>query len=162
MKNTPGHQAVGRIMRAYFLDQRSVVMIIVSACLAGFPCRYDGKATIHEKTRELVKAGKAILVCPEQLGGLPTPRSPSEIKNGNVISKEGMDVTKEFERGAAIVLEIANAYGCKEAILKARSPSCGKGKIYDGNFTGKIIAGNGKTAELLLKNGIDVKTEEEI
>ena len=137
-------------------------MIIVSACLAGFPCRYDGTATIHEKIRELVNAGKAILVCPEQLGGLPTPRSQSEIKNGNVISKEGTDVTKEFERGAAIVLEIANAYGCKEAILKARSPSCGKGKIYDGSFTGKIIAGNGKTAELLLKNGIDVKTEEEI
>ena len=110
MKNAPGPQAVGRIMRAYFLDQRSVVMIIVSACLAGFPCRYDGKATIHEKTRELVKAGKAILVCPEQLGGLPTPRSPSEIKNGNVISKEGMDGTKEFERGAAIVLVIA--MGC--------------------------------------------------
>jgi uncharacterized protein YbbK (DUF523 family) len=137
-------------------------MIIISACLAGFPCRYDGERKANEKVIKLVKGGKAILVCPEQLGGLTTPRLASEIKNGKVLDKQGKDVTKEFERGAEIVLEIAKEYGCKEAILKARSPSCGKGQIYDGTFSGRIITGSGKTAELLMKNGIGVKTEEEI
>ena len=136
-------------------------MLIVSACLAGFPCRYDGKKAINPAVQQLVKEGKAIPVCPEQLGGLPTPRSAAEMKEGKVINTDGDDVTKAFEKGAAVVLEIAQQYGCTAALLKARSPSCGKSLVYDGTFSGTIIAGNGKTADLLMKNGITVMTEEE-
>lgn len=136
-------------------------MLIVSACLAGFPCRYDGKKTINTAVQQLVKEGKAIPVCPEQLGGLPTPRLPAEMKAGKVINSDGNDVTEAFEKGAAVVLEIAKQYGCTDALLKARSPSCGKGRIYDGSFSGILIEGNGKTADLLMRNGITVTTEEE-
>ena len=136
-------------------------MLIVSACLAGFPCRYDGKKAINPVVQQLVKEGKAIPVCPEQLGGLPTPRSPAEMKAGKVINSDGNDVTEAFEKGAAVVLEIAKQYGCTDALLKARSPSCGKGRIYDGSFSGILIEGNGKTADLLMRNGITVTTEEE-
>ncbi|UTC43855.1 DUF523 domain-containing protein [Treponema sp. OMZ 857] len=136
-------------------------MIIVSACLAGFPCRYDGKKAINPAVQQLVKEGKAIPVCPEQLGGLPTPRSAAEMKAGKVINTDGDDVTEAFEKGAAVVLEIAQQYGCKDALLKARSPSCGKGLVYDGTFSGILTAGNGKTADLLMRNGITVMTEEE-
>ena len=134
-------------------------MILVSACLAGFPCHYDGTSKTNEKIVQLVREDKAIPVCPEQLGGLTTPRLPSEIRNGRVFSSEGRDVTPEFEKGAAAVLQIAKEYGCTKAILKARSPSCGKGQIYDGTFSGKLVDGNGKTTELLLENGIEVITE---
>ena len=136
-------------------------MIIVSACLAGFPCRYDGKKAINPAVQQLVKEGKAIPVCPEQLGGLPTPRSAAEMKEGKVINTDGDDVTEAFEKGAAVVLEIAQQYGCTDALLKARSPSCGKGLVYDGTFSGILTAGNGKTADLLMRNGITVMTEEE-
>ena len=136
-------------------------MLIVSACLAGFPCRYDGKKAINPVVQQLVKEGKAIPVCPEQLGGLPTPRLPAEMKAGKVINSDGNDVTEAFEKGAAVVLEIAKQYGCTDALLKARSPSCGKGRIYDGSFSGILIEGNGKTADLLMRNGITVTTEEE-
>ena len=136
-------------------------MLIVSACLAGFPCRYDGKKAINPAVQQLVKEGKAIPVCPEQLGGLPTPRLPAEMKAGKVINSDGNDVTEAFEKGAAVVLEIAKQYGCTDALLKARSPSCGKGRIYDGSFSGILIEGNGKTADLLMRNGITVTTEEE-
>ena len=136
-------------------------MLIVSACLAGFPCRYDGKKAINTAVQQLVKEGKAIPVCPEQLGGLPTPRLPAEMKAGKVINSDGNDVTEAFEKGAAVVLEIAKQYGCTGALLKARSPSCGKGRIYDGSFSGILIEGNGKTADLLMRNGITVTTEEE-
>lgn len=136
-------------------------MLIVSACLAGFPCRYDGKKAINPAVQQLVKEGKAIPVCPEQLGGLPTPRSAAEMKAGKVINTDGDDVTEAFEKGAAVVLEIAQQYGCKDALLKARSPSCGKGLVYDGTFSGILTAGNGKTADLLMRNGITVMTEEE-
>jgi hypothetical protein len=136
-------------------------MLIVSACLAGFPCRYDGKKAINPDVQQLVREGKAIPVCPEQLGGLPTPRSAAEVKAGRVINSDGDDVTEAFEKGAAVVLEIAQQYGCTDALLKARSPSCGKGLVYDGTFSGILTAGNGKTADLLMKNGITVMTEEE-
>ena len=137
-------------------------MILVSACLAGIPCRWDGKRKPNQKIVELVKAGKAIPVCPEQLGGLTTPREPSERVNNKVQSRNGQDVTKQFVLGSQIVLEIAREYSCTQAILKARSPSCGKGMIYDGTFKDTLIEGNGLTAELLIKNGIEVMTEEEI
>lgn len=133
-------------------------MILVSACLAGFPCRWDGSEKSDPAVVELVRRGKAIPVCPEQLGGLPTPREPSERSGGRIIAKSGRDVTAQFERGAAIVLGIALKYGCREAILKARSPSCGAGVIYDGTFGGGLAEGDGVATELLKKNGISVRT----
>ncbi|HNW83689.1 MAG TPA: DUF523 domain-containing protein [bacterium] len=136
-------------------------MIIISACLAGTPCRWDGIAKPDKRIIEMVKAGKAIPVCPEQLGGLPTPRDPSEIANGRVISKKGTDVTAQFDKGAQIVLRLAKLFECKEAILKSRSPSCGSGKIYDGTFSGNLVSGDGITARLLKDNGITVHTEED-
>ena len=137
-------------------------MILVSACLAGIPCRYNGESKLNKDVKQLIKDGEALFVCPEQLGGLTTPRPPAEIIKGRVIDKDGRDVTKEFLKGAEITLELARTYKCKKAILKARSPSCGKGKIYDGTFTGTLIEGNGITAEILVKNGIKVIDEDDI
>ena len=137
-------------------------MIIVSACLAGIKCRYDGNDNSNEKVIEMIKQRIAIPVCPEQLGGLPTPRVPVEILDSCVCSKEGMDVTKQFTKGAEETLKIAKMLQCKKAILKQRSPSCGFGLIYDGSHTGRVIEGNGVTAELLFKNGIKILTEEEL
>ena len=131
-------------------------MMIVSACLAGFPCRYDGKARPCEQVVELVRAGKAIPVCPEQLGGLPTPRTSCEIRDGRVVDAEGYDRTEAFRRGARAVLQIAQTYGATEALLQSRSPSCGSGRIYDGSFTKTLTAGDGVTARLLKENGIQV------
>lgn len=103
-----------------------------------------------------------IPVCPEQLGGLPTPRIPAERVKDRVITQVGVDVTKEYQIGAEEALKIAKLYNCKKAILKEKSPSCGCGKIYDGTFSRNLIVGNGVTAELLLKNGIEVFGESEI
>ncbi|MCX6748631.1 MAG: DUF523 domain-containing protein [Candidatus Pacearchaeota archaeon] len=137
-------------------------MKITSACLAGVKCMWDGEAKPCEKVIELVKQGKAIPVCPEQFGGLPSPRIPAEQKGERVIRKEGVDVTIQFEKGAEETLKIAQLINCKEAILKSKSPSCGSGKIYDGSFSGKLIDGDGITAKLLKKAGIKILTEEQI
>ena len=137
-------------------------MKVVSACLAGFKCRWDGKAYPCQKIIKLVKEGKAIPVCPEQLGGLTTPRIPAEQKGNKVFDKNGKDLTKAFLKGAQEVLRIAQSNNCKEAILKSKSPSCGSGKVYDGTFSGKLIKGDGICAGLLKKNGVKVFTEEEI
>lgn len=126
------------------------------------PCRWDGAEKSNAAVIQLVREGKAIPVCPEQLGGLSTPRAPSERFGDGVINREGQDVTREFRLGAEIVLAIARKYGCEEAILKAYSPSCGKGIIYDGSFTGTKIEGDGITAEILMEHGIKVRTESEI
>ena len=131
-------------------------MMIVSACLAGFPCRYDGEVKPCAQAVELVKAGKAIPVCPEQLGGLPTPRLPCEIRAGRVVDKNGTDRTEEYRRGAEAVLRIAETYGATQALLQNRSPSCGTGWIYDGTFTKTLVEGDGITARLLAENGIQV------
>ena len=137
-------------------------MYLISACLAGEPSRMDGRSKPRPEILDLVKAGQAVLVCPEVLGGLPTPRSPSERQpDGRVVNKLGQDVTGAFSRGAALALEICRSTGCACAILKARSPSCGKGEIYDGSFTGTRVPGNGACAGLLLEAGIPVLTEEE-
>jgi uncharacterized protein YbbK (DUF523 family) len=136
-------------------------MIIVSACLAGLHCRYDGAGKPSEKVIRLVEKGQAIPVCPEQLGGLPTPRAPAELIGEKVMRKDGIDVTEEFHRGAREALQLARLVGAKSAILKARSPSCGWGKIYDGSFSGRLIDGNGIFAELCKNNGMDVRTEED-
>ena len=131
-------------------------MILVSACLAGFKCKYNGESNTDMNIVELVKKGVAIPVCPEQLGGLPTPRVPSEIIGEKVFSKDGTDVTEQFEKGAHRTLEIAKLYNCTEAILKSKSPSCGFGKIYDGTFSGVLVNGDGITAKLLKENGVKV------
>ena len=135
--------------------------VLVSKCLAGSYCRYDGGTNLVPEIQRLVEQGFAVTACPEELGGLPTPRVPSERHNSRVVSREGHDVTLEFESGAETALRIARENGCRTAVLKSRSPSCGKGCIYDGSFTGKLVAGNGVTTDLFLKNGIRVITEEE-
>jgi uncharacterized protein YbbK (DUF523 family) len=137
-------------------------MIIVSACLAGVNCRYDGGTKPCAAVIRLVAEEQAIPVCPEQLGGLPTPRLPAEQVGEKVIRKDGLDVTAEFMRGAREALKIARLVGAKTAILKARSPSCGSGKIYDGSFTGRLVDGDGVFAGLCKKEGIEVRTEEEL
>ncbi len=137
-------------------------MIIVSACLAGYRCRYDGKTVPNDEIVALVKEGKAIPVCPEMLGGLPCPRIPSErLPDGSkVVASDGRDVTGAFLLGARETLRMARLYGCRHAILKARSPSCGCGRIYDGSFSGTLREGNGVTAQLLLGNGITVEVKD--
>jgi len=137
-------------------------MKLCSACLLGIKCRYDGKDACNKKVIMLLKTEILIPVCPEQLGGLPTPREPAEIREGRVITRYGVDVTENFKRGAEEVLKIAKLFGIREAILKQGSPSCGCGRIYNGTFSGKTIKGDGITAALLKKHGIKVITEEDL
>lgn len=134
---------------------------LVSACLFGINCRYDGRSKPDKKVIKLATKEILIPVCPEQLGGLPTPREPQEQKGSRVFTISGKDVTENFERGAQQTLTIARLLKCKEAIFKQESPSCGCGRIYDGTFTGKLIKGDGVTASLLKKNGIRIMTEED-
>ncbi len=137
-------------------------MIIVSACLAGIRCRYDGKDNANKKVIDMVKKGHAIPVCPEQLGGLPTPRIPAEIIGDKVLNKNHVNVTKSFIKGAQETLRLADLANCNKAILKQGSPSCGYGKIYDGSHTGRVIEGMGFTAQLLSQSGICILTEEDL
>ena len=148
-------------------------MILISGCLCGINCKYDGKNNLNDRVLELLKSEKAIPVCPEQMGGQATPRPPHEIVNGDGAGvldgtcivdgpKGNDDVTKEFLKGAKETLKIAKDLDINVAILKARSPSCGKGKIYDGTFSGNKKDGNGVTAELLIRNNIKIYTEEEL
>lgn len=147
-------------------------MYLISACLCGVNCKYNGENNLNEKALKLFNENKAILVCPEVLGGLGTPRVPQEIiggtgkdvisGNAKVVSRDGKDTTEQFIKGAGLVLEIAKRCSIDKAILKAKSPSCGYGEIYDGSFSGKKISGNGVTAELLIKNNIKVYNEEEL
>lgn len=133
---------------------------IVSACLAGINCRYDGKNNFNSKIVEMVKNGEAIAVCPEELGGLQTPRIPCEIVNNRVLRRDSIDVTEEFTLGAKQTLKIAQENNISRAVMQPRSPSCGLGNIYDGTFTGKLIEGNGITVQLLLDNNIEVTLPE--
>ncbi len=144
--------------------------VLVSACLAGRRCRFDGSANQDDEVASLVAAGRAVLVCPEELGGLGTPRPAAEIVGGDgrdvlagrarVVTHEGRDVTHEYVAGARLALEAAQRSGARRAVLKARSPSCGKGCIYDGTFTRTQTSGDGVTAALLEANDIEVVTEE--
>ena len=141
-------------------------MILVSACLLGINCKYNGDNNKNEKVAEYLKDKQFIMVCPEQLGGLSTPRDPSEIirldGKTSVINNKRLDVTKKFKQGAMETLKIADLYGCKKAILKEGSPSCGSSLIYDGTFTGKKVSGVGVTTALLRQNGIEVISEKDI
>ncbi len=136
--------------------------IVVSACLMGYECRYKGDGCKCEKVLELSKDNIVIPVCPEQLGGLSTPRLPAEIADGKVIAQNGIDVTAEYNLGADFAVEIAKANKVDYCVLKANSPSCGKGVIYDGTFSGAKTNGNGIAAQKLINAGFTVKTENEI
>ena len=144
---------------------------IVSACLIGKNCFFDGSARSRPEIKYLVDTAEAIALCPEELGGLKTPRSPCEIFGGSaadvlkgkayIFNKEGKDITISIIKGSREFLNMAKECGIKKAILKARSPCCGRHKVYDGTFTNKLRSGNGVAAELLLRNGIEVVTDEE-
>ena len=137
-------------------------MKLVSACLAGVRCGWDGDSKPCKKVVDMVRRGEALPICPEQLGGLATPRPAAEIIGGKAIASDGTDVTAAFWKGAEETLKIAKLAGCREAILKSKSPSCGSGWIYDGSFSGKLVKGDGITAALLKKNGIMVRTEDDV
>ncbi len=137
-------------------------MKIVSACLAGIKCNYKGASKPSPKVIEMLNSGKAIPFCPEIYGGLPTPREPAERSGDRVLTKYGKDVTANFLAGAEEGLRIAKMCECEEAILKARSPSCGSGYTYDGTFSEKLVERDGVFAEMLKKNGITVRTEEDL
>lgn len=136
--------------------------IIVSACLLGCNCKYNGGNNYCEKIEKLKEQYNIIDICPEVLGGLSTPRIPSEIVDDKVINKEGLDVTNNYNIGANLALEKALENNCEIAILKAKSPSCGSGKIYDGTFTSTLVDGDGITTRLFKQHNIKVYTEEEI
>lgn len=136
--------------------------IMVSACLAGENCKYNGGNNRNEKVIALLDENEIITVCPEQMGGLPTPRIPSEIRNGEVINRDGISVDKEYRLGAEKCLEIAKEIQPDLIVLQSRSPSCGVKQRYDGTFTGKLIDQPGVTAELLIRNGFHVIDVEDL
>ena len=138
--------------------------ILVSACLLGCPCRYDGQSKKHPEVEALRERGhELIAVCPEVQGGLTTPRPPAERqKDGQVVNREGTDVTVQYRRGAEIALQTAREQGCALAILKERSPSCGSGEIYDGTFSGTLVPGDGVAAQRLRQAGIQVLGESQV
>ena len=136
--------------------------ILVSACLLGARCRYDGESKAHPEMAALAEQHILIPVCPEQLGGLPTPRPPAERKGERVVTQTGTDVTEQYRRGAEEALKLCKLLGCEAAVLKERSPSCGCGEIYDGTNSKALTAGDGVTAEVLKSQGIPVYGESRI
>ena len=136
--------------------------VLVSACLLGIGCRYDGKHKANEEVLRLREKYNLIPVCPEVFGGLSTPRVPSERVGDKVMMRDGHDVTDNYRRGAEEALRLCRIYDVKLAILKERSPSCGKNEIYDGSFSGTLTQRDGVTAELLKSEGINVVGESEI
>lgn len=135
--------------------------VLVSACLLGARCRYDATARYDGALADALSHCEVVPICPEMQGGLACPRPASEIAaaQGRVIDAEGRDVTMAFEKGAALALRSAQAHGCTCAVLKAKSPSCGCGAVYDGSFSGRLVPGDGVTARLLKENGIAVFDE---
>ncbi len=146
-------------------------MILISACLCGVNCKYNGGNNVHPEFLELLKQGVLLPICPEQLGGLPTPRAACEILGGSgreviqgqasVVDSQGEDLGSYFIKGAGECLAIAQQARINEAILQRRSPSCGCGKIYDGSFSSQLIDGDGVTAALLKEHGIKVWNDED-
>lgn len=136
--------------------------ILVSACLLGCACRYDGGSKPCAAVRALAARHTLIPVCPEIYGGLPTPRTPCEIVGSRVLSKDGADRTDAYRRGASEALRLAGALGCRAALLKARSPACGSGEVYDGSFSGTLTAGDGVAAAALRAAGIAVFGEDRL
>ena len=137
--------------------------ILISACLLGARCRYDGVSKLQPWISDLAERHILVPVCPEQLGGLPTPRPPAErLPDGRVVTREGKDVTAEYRSGAEQALALARKQGCVLAVLKERSPSCGRGRIYDGTFSRTLIPGSGVAAQLLEENRIPVYGESQL
>ena len=136
--------------------------ILVSACLLGVCCRYDGQSKAYPLGEELCRRHEVVPECPEQLGGLPTPRTPAERQGGRVVTKTGGDVPEQYLRGAAEAERLAKLLGCSVAVLKERSPSCGSGAVYDGTFTGTLTDGFGTAAEALRAAGIRVLGESQL
>lgn len=138
--------------------------LLVSACLLGFACKYNGgsNALPEETLTALRKNCRLIPVCPECAGGLPVPRTSAERQGRRVMTRDGRDVTAQYEKGALVALRLARLCGCESALLKERSPSCGSGEIYDGSFRGRLVPGYGTAAELLREAGIDVFGESRI
>ena len=136
--------------------------LLVSACFASKGYKYDGGANINIKIIELEQKYEFVFICPEVFGGLPVPRYPSEILGDKVVNIIGEDVTQNFNLGAIKALELAKKHNCKKALLKAKSPSCGKGIVYDGTFSHTLKEGHGITVRLLMENGIEVYTENEL
>lgn len=138
--------------------------LLVSACLLGFACKYSGgsNALPEETLTALRERYRLIPVCPECAGGLPVPRTSAERQGRWVTDRDGRDVTAQFEKGALVALRLARLFGCGEALLKERSPSCGSGEIYDGSFRGRLVPGYGTAAELLREAGIAVYGESAI
>lgn len=134
---------------------------IVSACLCGEKCRYNGKSTLSENVKKLVDDGRAIMACPEVEGGLSVPRHPCEIRGSRIINDHGEDKTENFIKGARKILELAEKHNIKKAILKEKSPSCGSRFVYDGTFSKKLVEGQGITSKLLRENGIEVISDED-
>lgn len=141
-------------------------MKAVSACMSGIPCRFDGQAKPTKTALELVERGEAVLVCPEEMGGLPTPRPPAEIVGGDgddvldgrakVLTADGVDVTEEYVRGAQRAADVAEEHGVTSAVLKSKSPACGCSRIYDGTHSGTMVDGRGVFAAELIRRGISV------
>ena len=136
--------------------------LLISACLLGKACRYDGRSVAKVDVDALSEKYDLIEVCPEVDGGLPTPRTPSERIGDRVLMRDGRDVTENYMRGAIHAYEECVKHGCTKALLKERSPSCGKNKIYDGSFTGTLTDRHGVTAEYLIDRGISVLGESEV
>jgi uncharacterized protein YbbK (DUF523 family) len=138
--------------------------ILISGCLLGAKVRYNGEDKLieHQLVNQWIKEGRFVSVCPEMAGGLPTPRPAAEMTGHQVLTKQGADVTAEFQKGAEIALRLCQQHGIKLAILKARSPSCGNEAIYDGTFSGRTIPGQGVTAALLTEHGIQVFNEDQL
>ena len=132
--------------------------ILVSACLLGVNCKYNGSNNASEDVDEFLKDYELIPICPEIMGGLTTPRVAAEQKGEKVITQDGKDVTKQYRKGAEECLFLAKKYDVKKALLKLRSPSCGYGQVYDGTFSHTLINKNGITAQLFLENGIEIIT----
>lgn len=155
----------------YAISEEVIIIVLISACLLGVNCKYDGKNNLDDRIVEYFKGKNIIPVCPEQLGGLSTPRLPSEIKDGDgqdvlegttkVTNNKGNDVTEQFIKGAYETLKLAQISGATKAVLKARSPSCGVGEIYNGNFNGTLVEGDGVATALLKSKGIEVYNDED-
>lgn len=135
--------------------------LLVSVCLLGIPCRYDGQSKMHDGVCALLEKHTLIPFCPEIYGGLATPRPAAERQGERVVTRDGDDVTAQYRKGAEEALRLCRLYGCEAALLKERSPSCGHGVIHNGLFDGGLTEGDGVTAALLLQNGIPVYGESE-
>lgn len=136
--------------------------LLISACLLGCRCRYDGASKAQPLAAALAKQHELVPVCPEQLGGLATPRPPAERRGDRVMTEAGADVTAQYRRGAEEALVLYQMLGCDAAVLKERSPSCGHGQIYDGTFTGTLTRRDGVTSELLAQHRVPVYGESQI